>query len=110
MRPWRRVCRVLVSDSCGCAQDLVQAGVNGFTFDPFKIEQLGDLMTQLSMLSNDRLAAMGQASCKIMADWGLERFASGLQQAVESALRVPRPEPTMFDRLLLRLLPVPLNK
>jgi glycosyltransferase involved in cell wall biosynthesis len=25
---------VLVSDRCGCAPDLVEVGVNGFTFDP----------------------------------------------------------------------------
>ncbi len=35
---------VLVSNRCGCAPDLVQEGVNGFTFDPYNIEQLAQLM------------------------------------------------------------------
>ena len=35
---------VLVSNRCGCAQDLVKEGVNGFTFDPCNVEQLAQLM------------------------------------------------------------------
>ena len=34
---------VLVSNRCGCAQDLVKDDVNGFTFDPYDIEQLAQL-------------------------------------------------------------------
>ena len=39
---------VLVSNRCGCAQDLVQEGVNGFTFDPYNVEQLAQLMLKIS--------------------------------------------------------------
>jgi 1,2-diacylglycerol 3-alpha-glucosyltransferase len=39
---------VLVSERCGCAPDLVQNGVNGFTFDPFDIKNITDRMLQLS--------------------------------------------------------------
>jgi len=39
---------VLVSNRCGCATDLVQAGVNGFTFDPCDVEQLAQLMLKIS--------------------------------------------------------------
>lgn len=39
---------VLVSNRCGCAQDLVHEGVNGFTFDPCDVEQLGHLMLKIS--------------------------------------------------------------
>ncbi len=31
---------VVVSEKCGCAPDLVKNGVNGFTFNPFNVEQL----------------------------------------------------------------------
>jgi glycosyltransferase involved in cell wall biosynthesis len=94
---------VLVSNRCGCASDLVQEGVNGFTFDPYNVEELARLMLKLSTL-NSQLSTMGDASRRIIADWGPERFASGLQQAVEMALRVPRPRSTWFDRLLLKAL------
>ena len=41
---------VLVSNRCGCAPDLVQEGVNGFTFDPYNVEQLAQLMLKLSTM------------------------------------------------------------
>ena len=39
---------VLVSNRCGCAPDLVQEGVNGFTFDPCNVEELAQLMLKIS--------------------------------------------------------------
>ena len=94
---------VLVSNRCGCAPDLVQEGVNGFTFDPYNVEELAQLMLKISA-SNFPLSAFGDASHRIIADWSPERFAFGLQQAVEVALRVSRPRSTWFDRLLLKAL------
>jgi glycosyltransferase involved in cell wall biosynthesis/2-polyprenyl-3-methyl-5-hydroxy-6-metoxy-1,4-benzoquinol methylase len=38
---------VLVSNRCGCAADLVREGVNGFTFDPYNVEQLAQLMLRV---------------------------------------------------------------
>ena len=94
---------VLVSNRCGCAPDLVRQGVNGFTFDPYDVEQLAQLMLRLSAL-NSQLSTMAAASRRIISNWGPDRFASGLQQAVETALRVPRPRSTWFDRLRLTAL------
>jgi glycosyltransferase involved in cell wall biosynthesis len=94
---------VLVSNRCGCARDLVKSGVNGFTFDPFNVEQLSELMRDLSLPGFD-LAAMGQASQKIISEWGLGRFADGLAQAVSVAVTSPRPDANVLDCLLLRSL------
>jgi glycosyltransferase involved in cell wall biosynthesis len=94
---------VLVSSRCGCAQDLVHEGVNGFTFDPYNVEQLAELMLKVSA-SSCPLSALGSASCEIISHWGLDRFANGLQQAVEIGLTNPRPRERLLDRLLLRLL------
>jgi glycosyltransferase involved in cell wall biosynthesis len=94
---------VLVSNRCGCAQDLVREGVNGFTFDPCNVEQLAELMVKISAF-NFPLSTFASASREIVAGWGPERFANGLQQAVEVALRNPVPKSTLVDRLLLRLL------
>ncbi len=44
---------------------------------------------------------MGRASERIIADWGPERFADGLMQAVQAALRRPPPTPSLFDQALL---------
>jgi glycosyltransferase involved in cell wall biosynthesis len=94
---------VLVSNRCGCAHDLVQDGVNGFTFDPRDVEQMAQLMLKISAF-NFPLSEFGAASRKIISEFGPDRFASGLQQAVATALRAPPPKPTIIDRLLLRLL------
>ena len=94
---------VLVSNRCGCARDLVREGVNGFTFDPFDVEELARRMYDLAHGNVDR-AAMGRASREIIAGWGPERFADGLAQAVEVALSVPRPRAGWADRAILRAL------
>jgi len=75
---------VLVSEICGCAKDLVQNGVNGFTFDPFDVEGLALLMLKMSSGQVD-LEAMGAASRRIIAAWTPETFARSLLQAVEAA-------------------------
>jgi glycosyltransferase involved in cell wall biosynthesis len=95
---------VLVSNRCGCATDLVQDGVNGFTFDPYNIEQLAQLMFQVSAFQPFSLSAFGLASQRIIADWGPERFAQGLKAAVECALAVGPKRAAVLDRLLLRAL------
>jgi len=94
---------VLVSSRCGCAQDLVQEGVNGFTFDPCDIEQLAKLMLRVSD-SQFPISDFGTASRRIISSWGPERFANGLRDAVTTALKNPRPHFGALDRLLLRLL------
>lgn len=99
---------VVVSNRCGCAQDLVKEGVNGFTFDPNDARQLSELMLQLTLsqpsAANLQLSPMGLASREIISQWGPDRFASGLKTAVDIALSTPRPRATLADRLLLNLL------
>jgi glycosyltransferase involved in cell wall biosynthesis len=76
---------VLVSRACGCAPDLVQEGVNGFTFDPYDIGALARLMEEISSGGVD-LKAMGEASQRIIAAWSLETFAHNLMQIVEMTM------------------------
>ena len=80
---------VLVSNRCGCAPDLVEDGVNGFTFDPYDVEALAGLMQRVAAMTDERRAAMGRAGQRIIAEWGPERFAEGLMQAVEARMRRP---------------------
>jgi 1,2-diacylglycerol 3-alpha-glucosyltransferase len=95
---------VLVSNRCGCAQDLVQDGVNGYTFDPYDVEQLAQLMHRLTEAPKHRLSEMGDASRAIIADWGPERFADGLKQAVECALEVGPQRASLLQRMILKAL------
>ena len=94
---------VLVSNRCGCAMDLVLEGVNGFSFDPLNVAQMTDLMFRCSTPSVD-LAAMGQASGKLIAEWGAERFGDGLKQAVQAAMKAPTPKASALDVLQIQFL------
>ena len=94
---------VLVSNRCGCAADLVQEGVNGFTFDPCNVEQLAQLMLRVSD-SRFPIPNFGAASTRIISNWGPERFATGLKQAAECALQVGAVKPTLPQRMILKTL------
>ena len=93
---------VLVSDRCGCAADLVKEGVNGRTFDPMDVEELARLMVRISTDEEGRLR-MGTKSLEIIAEWGPDRFAKGVMDAVNSAVSKPV-KGSPFSRLLLKIL------
>jgi glycosyltransferase involved in cell wall biosynthesis len=94
---------VLVSERCGCAPDLVEPGRNGYTFDPHDTQALARLMLEVASDACDR-AGMGAASRAIVARWGPDRFAAGLEAAARTALTAPRRRASVADRLLLRAL------
>jgi 1,2-diacylglycerol 3-alpha-glucosyltransferase len=94
---------VLVSNRCGCAADLVEEGRNGFSFDPCDMEALAQLMLKISA-DNFPLSELGPASCKIISQWGTERFADGLARAVKMSSENARSITGLFDRFLLRIL------
>jgi len=79
---------VLVSRTCGCARDLVQEGINGFTFDPTDPHALAQLMSKIT-LSGSRLKTMGAASQSAIAHYSPEIFARNLCLAMETA-KMPR--------------------
>lgn len=76
---------VLVSNRCGCFEDLILEGVNGFGFDPENRQQLTDLMLTLTSGDVD-LDKMGNAAFEHIQNFSPEHFAQGLVQAVEYAL------------------------
>jgi glycosyltransferase involved in cell wall biosynthesis len=76
---------VLVSNRCGCFEDLILEGVNGFGFDPENSQQLTDLM--LTVTSGDvDMDKMGNAAFEHIQNFSPDHFAQGLVQAVEYAL------------------------
>ena len=94
---------VLVSDRCGCAGDLVQEGVNGFTFDPGDVEQLVRRMLEISG-AGFPVANFGAASRRIIAGWGPERFAQGLSQAAAKAKALGPKPASPLQRVILQVL------
>jgi glycosyltransferase involved in cell wall biosynthesis len=90
---------VLVSDRCGCAPDLVENGVNGFTFDPHDVGVLASLMVRLSRDCD--LEQMGDASARIVDKWTPNLFAENLLRAAIAARRAGPPRPSFAASLLL---------
>jgi glycosyltransferase involved in cell wall biosynthesis len=75
---------VLVSNTCGCAADLVKYGENGFTFSPENVHELAELMIRVSSTKTDT-KAMGISAQKVIDEWGLMRFVNGLYFALKAS-------------------------
>jgi 1,2-diacylglycerol 3-alpha-glucosyltransferase len=76
---------VLVSKRCGCYEDLIIEGVNGFGFDPENTQQLTDLMVKISSEEVD-ITQMGQSSLQHIQKFSPEYFSQQLIKAVEYSL------------------------
>lgn len=76
---------VLVSNRCGCFDDLIIEGVNGFGFDPTDNRQLLDLTIAVSSGKVD-LDKMGCAARQHIQKFSPDSFASGLIQAAQYAM------------------------
>lgn len=94
---------VLVSDRCGCADDLIEGGVNGYAFDPADREDLVRRLVEISAATPERLEAMGRRSRAIIARYSLAGYADGFWAAVNCAGSRPL-RPSLLSRVGLRLL------
>ena len=81
---------VLVSRRCGCAYDLVDEGGNGWTFNPYDVEELARLMARVGTLTPEALQAMGRRSEQVIRRFGVERFGQGLLDTVDAVERMDR--------------------
>jgi glycosyltransferase involved in cell wall biosynthesis len=72
---------VLVSDKCGCSEDLVKEGINGFLFDPYNSDELSNLMKRIIEGRID-LKRMGENSLKIIKNYTLQRAAEIIVKTV----------------------------
>lgn len=95
---------VLVSNRCGCAEDLVEEGINGFTFDPEDVQGMTAVMGRMASLPEEKLRQMGRESERIIAEWGPTRFAEGMRQAAITAAKTGAKKPSLMDRVLLKIL------
>lgn len=93
---------VLVSDRCGCAKDLVQDGVNGYTFVVSPVNQLAPKLLLLSRMAPAERVAMGLRGREIVfGKWGGEAFAKGFLGAAKAAMGAPRKGRGFFSRMVL---------
>jgi len=80
---------VLVSRGCGAAHTLVREGENGWTFAPGDAAGLATLMSRLGSMPPSARRSMGDGSSRIIDEWSLERFAEGVDAALELSRRPP---------------------
>jgi glycosyltransferase involved in cell wall biosynthesis len=77
---------VLVSNQCGCFEDLIIEGTTGFGFDPENSQQLTDLMIKASSSAID-LGKMSQAALEHIHKFSPDYFAQGLMEAIDYAIK-----------------------
>ena len=95
---------VIVSNRCGCVPELVEG--NGFIFDPNNEHELASRLFEMASLSDNEHKRFEDASRRIAANFGPERFGEGLTRAAELALIRPRKSSAssrMMTRMLARL-------
>lgn len=95
---------VLVSNGSGAAQDLVAHGINGYTFNPSRIEELAGQMDALSNAPAPRLAQMGAASQTIIESYTPQSFATAATTLVARLRARPKRRLGPVRRTLLAAL------
>lgn len=94
---------VLVSERCGCVSELVKDGLNGFTFNPRKTEEIARKMVSIHS-DSALLQRMGLQSADLIAEWGPDRFARNLRQAVKCTLSLGPLKRGLISRTAVRLM------
>ncbi|HEU5402767.1 MAG TPA: glycosyltransferase family 4 protein [Terriglobales bacterium] len=72
---------VIVSEACGCVDDLVQPDRNGYIVPVDDVEKLAQAMTTLARDGGMR-KSMGEAARQIIAPWIIERQAETIKAAL----------------------------
>lgn len=75
---------VIVSNRCGCAEDLVVCGKAGWVFDPFDVDKLADLFDDVRAISDAGHLALSLNALRQISFWGPLRFATGVKSACEN--------------------------
>jgi glycosyltransferase involved in cell wall biosynthesis len=75
---------VIVSNRVGSHFDLVQEGVNGFSFDPGRVGDLADLLGRFEV-DEDLRGRLGAAGRRLIEEWKPSRFGEGGVGAMKAA-------------------------
>ena len=75
---------VIVSNRCGCVEDLVLNGKNGFTFDPAHDRELEHCLELTASLSQEKLSALGAHSFERIQSFSPENFGAEVARIARS--------------------------
>ena len=78
---------LLVSERAGCVTTLVPEpeGTTGARFDPLDIEEMTQKLIWMTQLTTEERQSMGKRAAKVVEEWGPDRFAKGMLDALELA-------------------------
>jgi 1,2-diacylglycerol 3-alpha-glucosyltransferase len=79
---------VIVSNCCGCAEDLVQHGANGYIFDPTDKRQLTECLTTVSSLTTEARLRQGERSLQRIAIFSPQNFGQEVAAIADAAAGV----------------------
>ncbi|GLU52376.1 glycosyltransferase family 4 protein [Dyadobacter frigoris] len=68
---------VIVSEKCGCAEDLVRNGINGFLFNPESQPEL-ETALQFFLKNPDKIDSMGKESLKLIQPFSSKTVAKAM--------------------------------
>lgn len=75
---------IVLSEEIGCAEDLVQDGVNGDTFTAGDVTGLADALRPI-LTDSDLRAAQGEASLERIKNWSYAECGEGIRAAIEAS-------------------------
>jgi glycosyltransferase involved in cell wall biosynthesis len=73
---------VIVSSRCGCAEDLVETGINGWVFDPREQGAIRESLEAMERCDGQRLSHMGRHSREIIGRYSPETWADEVARIV----------------------------
>ncbi|MEP5151426.1 glycosyltransferase [Planktotalea sp.] len=94
---------LLVSKECGAAPELVKPSLNGWLVSAHDMDDIAKSLKSMMTLSKEERRQMGQASQSIVADWGPDRFASGLAETAAMA-KTSGKSLSVLDRALIAIM------
>jgi glycosyltransferase involved in cell wall biosynthesis len=95
---------VIVSDKCGCCEDLVENGRNGFSFDPYNIEDLSKKMDLMSRKNKEELKMMGLESARIVNKFAPENFGTAVKKLIKKIDTSGSRAKSRWNRFVLNLI------
>ncbi len=93
---------VIVSERCGCSEDLVDGGRNGFTFDPSTEGQLLSCLERISSATPGDLASMRDHSLNRINRFSPDNFGLQIASLVDGSMSPATPEAVGNSAPLLR--------
>lgn len=78
---------LLVSRAAGCVETFIPQpeGTTGWSFDPAREDEITAMLHRMASSTPGVLARMGREASRIVAQWGPDRFAQGMIEAIRLA-------------------------